>query len=342
MTTTTAPRPLPIVDTNSSPAPAMCSPAPKDDVPALSCLFNTSLRLAANPSPSQHSRPKRTREPPAILLPPEIHRLTFPQRHLTRIPDGEAGSDPVHRERACRDRSTTIEVSVHNPGRHLRRELAMVFSHLAESQREWDCEAAVVGGARAAGEEAGKRQRVSGPDGCEGEDVTGSAEGQHRERGIKDVLVIPTFQQSSHDLVAVTPDTNWERNLLLEYFFSWGKRMCYHLRKMGHWADLTDPASGYPMDTDRGVSLYPDVDGAAVLLKYATVQAGCCRVIAHPRWGTKCYPATLFTTAPFDDVKAALRDVAFELGGGGGEEGKSEEGSSFEESEESEESDGSI
>jgi hypothetical protein len=37
--------------------------------------------------------------------------------------------------------------------------------------------------------------------------------------------------------------------------------------------------------------------------------AGCCKIILHPRWGAAVYPATLFTAAPGEVVVAALRDM---------------------------------
>ncbi|KAJ3298088.1 hypothetical protein HK104_011201, partial [Borealophlyctis nickersoniae] len=43
------------------------------------------------------------------------------------------------------------------------------------------------------------------------------AAGKTGRRVLDDVLVIPTFQKSNFDLVAVTPETNWERDLLLEF-----------------------------------------------------------------------------------------------------------------------------
>ncbi len=74
------------------------------------------------------------------------------------------------------------------------------------------------------------------------------------------------------------------------------------------WVDMTDPASGYPVTSPRGLALYPDVDGAAHLLGYETVQVQCCRILHHPRWGGHNYPATLFTTAPLAVVKAVLSE----------------------------------
>ncbi|KAJ3203545.1 hypothetical protein HDU67_010140 [Dinochytrium kinnereticum] len=164
-----------------------------------------------------------------------------------------------------------MEVSVHRPGRHLRRELGLVFMHYGEDARR--------------------------------------CSGVGEVRGFEEVVVLTTFQRAQTDLVAVTGDSNWERNLLLETFTAYAHKITTTLRSKGYWADSTDPASGYPVLCDRGTSLYPDVDGAHRLLKYPTLQAGCCRVLAHPRWGTRCYPGTMFTTAPVEVVEEVLRSV---------------------------------
>ena len=60
-------------------------------------------------------------------------------------------------------------------------------------------------------------------------------------------------------------------------------------------------------ETRRAVQeVYPDVVGAQLLLRYETVDAGCCRVLLHPRWRSRCYPTTAFTTADVATVKRLL------------------------------------
>ena len=55
--------------------------------------------------------------------------------------------------------------------------------------------------------------------------------------------------------------------------------------------------------TNRG---YSEVDGFSVLLHFKTHSAGMCEVASHPRWGTRFYPATIFTTAPYDILRKIL------------------------------------
>jgi len=74
--------------------------------------------------------------------------------------------------------------------------------------------------------------------------------------------------------------------------------------------DLADPCSGLPVLGERGGSFYPDVIGGQMLLNYDVIDTGCCKLLAHPRWHTRVYPATLFTTAPLDVATAVLRGDA--------------------------------
>ena len=60
------------------------------------------------------------------------------------------------------------------------------------------------------------------------------------------------------------------------------------------------------MLSEAGGQVYPDVVGAQMLLRYDTVDAGCCRVLLHPRWQSRCYPATVFTTADVATVRRLL------------------------------------
>ena len=126
--------------------------------------------------------------------------------------------------------------------------------------------------------------------------------------GLKDhpIWIIPTFQKSHYDLVAVTPQTSWERNLCAQTFAGFCDRFRTQCLSEGLWADWTDPADGFPVHSARGNCIYPDVDGSVSLLKYGTVQVGCCRVLVHPNYGTRNYPATLFVKGPLETVKRIL------------------------------------
>lgn len=120
------------------------------------------------------------------------------------------------------------------------------------------------------------------------------------------LYMVITFQPSKCDLVDWSDEAAQEKDLLLEIFFEWGKRVCATLSGMGHWADLSDPCSGYPVIGERGGMAYVETLGAELLLPYERIQVGGCEVVSHPRWRTAAYPATLFTTAPLECLYEAL------------------------------------
>ena len=56
---------------------------------------------------------------------------------------------------------------------------------------------------------------------------------------------------------------------------------------------------------------YSEVRGAACLLQLP-VQEGVCPLLDHPYHGTSVYPATLFTSAPLEGVRALLQSLSSE------------------------------
>ncbi|PKK76813.1 hypothetical protein RhiirC2_733357 [Rhizophagus irregularis] len=126
---------------------------------------------------------------------------------------------------------------------------------------------------------------------------------------IERCLVVPTFLKCTHDLVGIGAAIDNEKDEKLEDFVGWGKEISQKLRDRGYWADLTDPCSGYPIFSERGPSIYPDVQGAVELLKYDLHNAGCCHILLHPKWGSKVYPGTLFTTASDLELKQVISET---------------------------------
>ena len=61
-------------------------------------------------------------------------------------------------------------------------------------------------------------------------------------------------------------------------------------------------------------AIYDEVNALALLRSYKTANAGCCKVVLHPKWGSFIYPATFFTTAPLAALEEAIdttRTMAF-------------------------------
>lgn len=123
------------------------------------------------------------------------------------------------------------------------------------------------------------------------------------------VLAIATFQPARNDLVAIGADVELEKDVKLLKFYRWCERLCAVLKRQGFVADFIDPCSGYPVQSARGASPYSEIDGLRTLLPYATFSTGPCVVVSHPRWNTRCYPATLFAAAPADAVHAAVDEI---------------------------------
>ncbi|KAI9217968.1 hypothetical protein BC828DRAFT_389870 [Blastocladiella britannica] len=131
-------------------------------------------------------------------------------------------------------------------------------------------------------------------------------------------LVLPVMFPTVHDLVASGADVDRERDDVLEAFVAFGHELARRVRAKADacgaagddwWFDFTDPASGYPMLTAPGPSLYPDVHGAQALLRYDVMNVGCCKVLLHPTWGSKVYPATCFSTAPASVLVECIADL---------------------------------
>eukprot|EP00047_Mylnosiga_fluctuans_P005356 m.240000 g.240000 ORF g.240000 m.240000 type:complete len:173 (-) comp13588_c0_seq1:114-632(-) len=121
------------------------------------------------------------------------------------------------------------------------------------------------------------------------------------------MLIIPTFQSARVDLVAMGAHAEEEKDRLFQTFYDWATGVCKRLQGAGHWADFTDPATGLPALGDRFTGVYPDVIGMQAMLNYDVIDTGCCKIITHPRFGTKVYPATMFTTAPLEDLLGAIQ-----------------------------------
>mgnify|MGYP000390650506 CR=1 FL=1 len=127
-----------------------------------------------------------------------------------------------------------------------------------------------------------------------------------------ELLAIPTNQQARQDLVAVGDEIELEKDRLLNVFLEFGKELCERVRDIGYWADYIDPCSGLPMITKDCNKVYSEVDGMECLLNYRAYNAGFCKVLTHPKWGTYVYPATIFCYAPRDKIMAIVQEYQFE------------------------------
>ncbi|KAG5182569.1 methylmalonic aciduria and homocystinuria type D protein [Tribonema minus] len=118
-------------------------------------------------------------------------------------------------------------------------------------------------------------------------------------------LAVPTNQKAGTDLVNMGSDVDIEKDRLLNVFVDFAAWLCSTLREQGFWADYIDPCSGLPM-LSGGNKVYSEVEGMQLLLQYQVMNAGMCRVLLHPTWGSHVYPASCFTTAPIEAVERVL------------------------------------
>mmetsp|Transcript_16586 Transcript_16586/g.21518 ORF Transcript_16586/g.21518 Transcript_16586/m.21518 type:complete len:180 (+) Transcript_16586:89-628(+) len=121
-------------------------------------------------------------------------------------------------------------------------------------------------------------------------------------------LAIPTCQQTQEDLVNIGEGVEVEKDRCLNVFSDFARSVCAQLTALGHWADYIDPCSGLPMLSPNNNSVYSEVEGMQLLLRYGVLNAGMCRVLLHPVWGSSVYPATMFTTAPYEVVSKILEE----------------------------------
>ena len=126
------------------------------------------------------------------------------------------------------------------------------------------------------------------------------------------VLVVPTFQPSTIDLMETSPEVDKEKDRLLTKFVTWGTSFKGNVEliekrdKSFSWTDMSDPCSGHPVFGDRSSMFYSEIEGMTHFFTLDTSEIGGCAVLAHPLWNTSAYPATLFTTAPLNLVKRIL------------------------------------
>jgi hypothetical protein len=114
----------------------------------------------------------------------------------------------------------------------------------------------------------------------------------------KDILAIPTNQRARCDLVAIGDHVEAEKDRLLNVFIEFGQDLAQAIRAKGYWADYIDPCSGLPMLSKGCNKVYSEVDGMECLLNYKSYNAGFCKILTHPKWGSAVYPGTLFAYAP--------------------------------------------
>jgi hypothetical protein len=91
-----------------------------------------------------------------------------------------------------------------------------------------------------------------------------------------------------------------EKDVVWHVFTEWAMSKCQQLREMGWFADCTDPASGLPLTTSRGPSIYDEVAAYATLTKCRVLDMYGCSLVEHPKWGQGVYLGTLVAACAKD------------------------------------------
>jgi len=120
------------------------------------------------------------------------------------------------------------------------------------------------------------------------------------------LLVVTTCQRTGPDLAGEGQEVDEEKDRCLEVFMAFGQQVAEELAAAGHWADYVDPCTGHPVREPINL-VFPEVEALEMLLQYKCGQAGNCKIVMHPQWGSNVYPCSLFTTAPADVLAQAVR-----------------------------------
>ena len=92
----------------------------------------------------------------------------------------------------------------------------------------------------------------------------------------------------------------------LNNFINFAHDFCTTIQNAGYWSDYIDPCSGLPMITKSCNKVYSEVDGMECCLNYKSYNAGYCKILQHPIWGSAVYPATIFVYAPTNYILQLL------------------------------------
>ena len=115
---------------------------------------------------------------------------------------------------------------------------------------------------------------------------------------VSSLVAMPTCQKARNDLVNIGQEIETEKDRLLECFMSFASKVADELEKLGYFCDYIDPCSGLSVRCRETNKFFDEVSSFQSLLKYETMNAGCCKVLLHPVWGSAVYPATIITNAP--------------------------------------------
>eukprot|EP00948_MAST-09A_sp_MAST-9A-sp1_P002282 g2282.t1 len=204
-------------------------------------------------------------------------------------------------------------VSVHRPGKMVRRELTSYFQIPLHSMKSSDVEQE--------GEEKdsqGKKTKTT-------RTIPTLAEDDAKEKDVskaKPILEpIPPSDVDSFLIILISQHSHldlceWghakidrEKDRLLDKLMEFASQIRNKLLQLSpaFWFDYIDPCSGLCVyRTTTTTSVWSEVQCFQTILNWRVQNAGCCKVLLHPEWNTSVYPSTAFTNAPLHIIGALL------------------------------------
>jgi len=113
--------------------------------------------------------------------------------------------------------------------------------------------------------------------------------------------VITISFKTEHDMATWNTDVETERELVMKKFVDVAQGLCSRFQREGYWADYFDPSCGRPYHAPFGHATFYETDERYRKFGFEIVDQGCCKVISHHKWGTKCYVGCFLTNAPVEN-----------------------------------------
>jgi len=112
--------------------------------------------------------------------------------------------------------------------------------------------------------------------------------------------VITISFKTEYDMATWNTDVESEREVVMQKFVDVAQGLCSRFQKEGYWADYVDPSCGRPHHAPYGHATFYETDERYRNFGFEILDQGCCKVISHHKWGTKCYVGCFLTNAPVD------------------------------------------
>jgi len=125
---------------------------------------------------------------------------------------------------------------------------------------------------------------------------------------VASILVV--LQKSECVLLDRTPETEAQKYQLREQFLKFGCTVVSRLCELGHWAEIFDPQTGWPVLSQPGQLKLDDVAVVQACLGYPLINKGGCLGIHHPEWGSAVYPSILVSSAHPEIVESVASDLS--------------------------------